>query len=92
MFKMKFKTINPATEEVISEYETMPNKEVLNTAKNSHAAFYEWKQLDISERAIYFKKLASVLRKNKDRAEEYAKVKKKAVEYAKGNAKKYNQY
>jgi len=71
MFKMKFKTINPATEEVISEYETMPNKEVLNTAKNSHAAFYEWKQLDISERAIYFKKLASVLRKNKD---SYAKL------------------
>ena len=71
MFKMKFKTINPATEEVISEYGTMPNKEVLNTAKNSHAAFYEWKQLDISERAIYFKKLASVLRKNKD---SYAKL------------------
>jgi hypothetical protein len=26
---MKFKTINPATEEIITEYETMPKDEVL---------------------------------------------------------------
>ena len=43
----------------------------------------EWK------RVIAFR---DYLRKNKDRAEEYAKVKKKAVEHAKGNAKKYKVY
>ena len=31
---MKFKTINPATEEVIAEYELMPKEEVLDAAKN----------------------------------------------------------
>src|SRR3989344_5455360 len=68
---MKFKTINPATEEVIAEYDLMPKEEVVDAAKKSHDAFHEWKQLDVSERADYFRKLAQVLRSNKER---YAKL------------------
>ena len=68
---MKFKTINPATEEIITEHQLMQKEEVLDAAKKSHAAFQEWKQLDISERADYFRNLAKVLRNNK---EKYAKL------------------
>ncbi len=68
---MKFQTINPATEEVIAEYEIMPKEELISAAKKSHAAFQEWKQLDISERVDYFRKIAQVLRNNK---EKYAKL------------------
>jgi len=68
---MKFKTINPATEEVITEYDLMPKEEVIDAAKKSHVIFQEWKQLDISERADYFRRLAQVLRNNKER---YAKL------------------
>ena len=44
---MKFKTINPATEEVIAEYELMPKDKVISIAKDCQAAFNEWKDLDI---------------------------------------------
>ena len=71
---MKFKTINPATEEFIAEYEIMPEEDVIDAAKNSHAAFHEWKRLDISERANYFRKLAQVLRNNKERYEKLMKT------------------
>ena len=68
---MKFETINPATEEIIDEYELMPKEKVISFAKNSKAAFNEWKKLDVSERADYFRKLAKVLRGNKD---EYSRL------------------
>ena len=68
---MKFKTINPATEEVIAEHDLMPNEKVISLAKNSSAAFNVWKDIDVSERAGYFRKLAKVLRDNKN---EYAKL------------------
>ena len=69
--KMKFQTINPSTEEVITEHEIIPKDKVLEIARNSKTAFNEWKQLDISERADYFRRLAQVLRNNKER---YAKL------------------
>ena len=68
---MKFQTINPATEEVIAEYEIMLKDKVLESAKKSKAAFQEWKRLDVFERADYFRKIAQVLRNNKER---YAKL------------------
>ena len=64
---MKFKTINPATEEVIAEHELMPKEKVFDAAKKSDEAFQEWKKLDISERADYFRKLAQVLKSSKER-------------------------
>ena len=60
-----FKTINPATEEVINEYNLMSKEETLDIAKKSNDAFNEWKNITTSERAKFFKKLAQVLRNNK---------------------------
>ncbi len=68
---MKFHTINPATEEIIDEYELMPQERVLEVAKKSSHAFNEWKKLGVSERSKYFRKLARVLRANK---EKYSKI------------------
>ena len=68
---MKFQTINPATEEVIAEYDLMPKEKVLDEAKKSHAAFRQWRDFDVSERAPYFRNLAQILRENK---EIYAKL------------------
>jgi len=66
-----FKTINPTTEQIIDEYKIMPKDEVISVAKKSHEAFNDWKRLDIFQRARHFRKLADVLRKNK---EEYGKL------------------
>ncbi len=68
---MKFKSINPATEEVIAEYDLMTGENALSIAKDSHDAFNKWKTLYIGERGVYFRKLAAVLRKNR---EKYAKI------------------
>ncbi|HLC61021.1 MAG TPA: NAD-dependent succinate-semialdehyde dehydrogenase [Candidatus Nanoarchaeia archaeon] len=68
---MKFHTINPATEEVIGEYELMSRDKVISIVKDSGKDFEGWRSLDISERAYYFRKLAKVLRNNK---QEYAEM------------------
>ena len=61
---MKFQTVNPATEEVVADYETMPATEVLAIASQAHAAFLEWRELGVAERAPYLVALAAVLRDN----------------------------
>ncbi len=64
---MKFKTVNPANEEVIAEYDSMSREEVFDIAESCNAAFRKWRDLRVSQRAPYFLRLAEVLRKNKDR-------------------------
>ena len=66
-----FNTINPATEGVLHEYNLMSKEEALNIAEKSNRAFNEWKNLTIPERGNYFKKLAQVLRDNK---QQYAEI------------------
>lgn len=68
---MIFKTINPTTEESIEEYETMPGEAVFELLAGCEAAFQNWKNLSITERIPYFRKLAEVLRNNK---EKYARL------------------
>ena len=68
---MSFKTINPATEEIIGEYELMDEDKVISIAKQSDSVFQQWKSIDVSVRASYFKRLAGVLRNKKDH---YAKI------------------
>src|SRR3989339_1308298 len=68
---MNFKTMNPAIEEVIGEYELMDEDKVISIAKQSESAFQQWKRMDISVRASYFGRLAGVLRSKKDH---YAKI------------------
>ena len=66
-----FKTINPATEEVLNEYSLMSRQEALKIAEKSAESFGKWKNLAISQRAKLFKNLAQVLRDNK---KEYAEL------------------
>ncbi|HLC74776.1 MAG TPA: NAD-dependent succinate-semialdehyde dehydrogenase [Candidatus Nanoarchaeia archaeon] len=71
---MKFKTINPATEEVIGEYKTQSNEEVLRILKSCHEAFLLWKKMTLLHRADKMKKLAQVLRKNTEKLARLATI------------------
>ncbi len=68
---MKFKTINPATEEEIQEFETMPKKQVMQILNEVNEAYLLWKDVPVSKKAVYFRKLCAILRKNK---EQYART------------------
>ena len=61
---MEFKTINPATGEIIKTWQTMGSEEVGATALLTQAAFEKWRGLTIAERVPFFEKLAAVLRDN----------------------------
>ncbi len=63
---MKIKSINPATEEVLAEYEIMTNEQVKKTVKKARTAFQEWKK-DAHKRASFLYAFANELRKNKEK-------------------------
>jgi len=63
---MRFKTINPATEELIKEYETQDKEDIFKIVNEAQYAFNDWKSKDISERAKYMRKLSQVLRRGKN--------------------------
>ena len=60
-----FSTINPATEQIISEYNIMDKPAIEAAVKQARTAFQSWSKLDISKRAGYLQDLAQELRKNK---------------------------
>jgi succinate-semialdehyde dehydrogenase/glutarate-semialdehyde dehydrogenase len=64
---LRFTTINPATEEIIAEYETMSHDEVVGIASACKAANSDWRKLTISQRVGYIQKLATVLRNNNEK-------------------------
>src|SRR5918912_107761 len=61
----KLKTINPATEEVLNEYELITKEQLNSAVKKSKNAFLEWKQ-DIDKRADFLYAFAKEFRKNKE--------------------------
>jgi acyl-CoA reductase-like NAD-dependent aldehyde dehydrogenase len=61
----KLKTINPATEEVLEEYELIGKEQLNDIVKKSRNAFLEWKK-DIDKRANFLYAFAKELRKNKE--------------------------
>src|SRR5205085_5142487 len=63
-FVMTVKTINPTTEEVISEYEIISKEKINESVKKSRAVFNEWKK-DIKKRSAFIHTFADELRKNK---------------------------
>ena len=63
---MKLKTINPATEEVLAEYEFMTKEHVNETTKQARKAFQEWRK-DARKRGGFLYAFANELRKNKER-------------------------
>jgi succinate-semialdehyde dehydrogenase/glutarate-semialdehyde dehydrogenase len=63
---MKFKSINPYTEEVNWMYDAFSFEECETRIESSRAAFSQWSLLSAKERAKYFVKAGETLRKNSD--------------------------
>src|SRR5919197_1453590 len=61
----KISTVNPATEEIISQYEIMVKDQINERVKKAQKTFEEWKK-DLNKRIDYLHDLASELRKNKE--------------------------
>ena len=68
---MSIQTINPATGEVIKTYEEMPDNEVETIIDHTHSVYEEWRHTSFAERAEKMRKLAQLLKDNK---EEYGKI------------------
>ena len=63
---MIIKTINPATEEILAEYEAVTEDQVHHQVKDSRMVFETiWKKFDISERAKLLRNLGNLLLQKK---------------------------
>ncbi len=60
------KSINPATGELIAEYDQMSDSEIGIVIKKANKAQYDWKQRSFDERATILRKAANILRDKKD--------------------------
>jgi succinate-semialdehyde dehydrogenase/glutarate-semialdehyde dehydrogenase/succinyl-CoA reductase len=63
--KNKIITINPATEEILQEYDIISKNEIKEKVKNAKYAFKTWKH-DIEERTSYIVTLAEEFSKRKE--------------------------
>ena len=63
--KRRIKTINPATEDLLKEYEIIDEKQINESVRRARDAFAEWKK-DIDRRADHLYSFAHELRKNKE--------------------------
>ena len=61
-----FKSINPFTQLVIAEHEVLTNSQLDQKLQLSELAFRNWRNSTFQERADKMKKLANILRTNKD--------------------------
>lgn len=64
---MVFKSINPYSQEVVSEHQVLSNSELDQKLKLSELAFKNWRNSTFQERADKMKKLAEILRLNKEK-------------------------
>jgi succinate-semialdehyde dehydrogenase/glutarate-semialdehyde dehydrogenase/succinyl-CoA reductase len=62
---LKVKTVNPATEEVLAEYDIMSKEEVNDTVKKAKKTFEDWKK-DFHKRIEFVHRLAEQLRKDRN--------------------------
>ena len=60
------KTINPATGEIIATYDLMDQDTVFAAVENCHAAFREWRNTSLGERADHISAIGKELRNRKD--------------------------
>jgi succinate-semialdehyde dehydrogenase/glutarate-semialdehyde dehydrogenase len=58
---LSYRSINPATEEVIFEKTETPYDEVIKTIDHTYKAFQEWRRTNISERAKLIGRLGQIL-------------------------------
>jgi acyl-CoA reductase-like NAD-dependent aldehyde dehydrogenase len=63
--KNLIKTVNPATEEIVNQYEIINSEELNDIARKAKQAFAEWKN-DIHKRIDFLHNFAGEFRKNKD--------------------------
>ncbi len=85
---MNIKTINPATEEIIKEYEGISKEQIEKLATKSQQAFKEWKK-DSQKRSGFLYDFANVFRKNKeDLAKTITKEMGKAIKEARSEVDK----
>ncbi|MGI0097664.1 MAG: aldehyde dehydrogenase family protein, partial [Nitrosopumilaceae archaeon] len=69
---MKIKTVNPATEEILAEYDTLTEEQVNHEVNDSRKVYESiWKKFDISERAKLLRNLGHMLQQRK---KEYATI------------------
>ena len=61
----KVKTVNPATEEIIQEYEIITKEQINDRVKKARNTFQDWKK-DSSKRTDFLHDFANELRKNKE--------------------------
>jgi succinate-semialdehyde dehydrogenase/glutarate-semialdehyde dehydrogenase/succinyl-CoA reductase len=61
----KLKTINPATEAILNEYEIMTKEQIDAKVKTSRTAFSEWRK-DVGKRVDFLYSFANEFRKNKE--------------------------
>ncbi|MGD8817862.1 MAG: NAD-dependent succinate-semialdehyde dehydrogenase [Acidobacteriota bacterium] len=66
---MSMQVINPATGELVREYDETTSEAVEAIIEASHAAFLQWRQTDFDERAGLMRRAAEILR---ERTDEYA--------------------
>ena len=62
---VEFETINPATEQVINQYQNMTKDQINDRVKKSKIAFQEWKK-DANKRTDFLHAFANELRKDKE--------------------------
>jgi succinate-semialdehyde dehydrogenase/glutarate-semialdehyde dehydrogenase len=60
---MTLKAINPATNEVTSEYPVMTLEQVMTILEQTHNAFNPWSKTDFVQRSRYMRQAAQILRK-----------------------------
>jgi succinate-semialdehyde dehydrogenase/glutarate-semialdehyde dehydrogenase len=68
---MTFKAINPATGELVAEYDEMTPDQASDIVDAAHRAYLEWRRLSFAERAVPMRKAAQLLR---ERARDYGKL------------------
>lgn len=68
---MKITSINPATEEVIKEFNEYSDKKINDCLKKTEKIFYEWRKTKFSQRSKLMYGLAKLL---KEKAKEYGKI------------------
>jgi succinate-semialdehyde dehydrogenase / glutarate-semialdehyde dehydrogenase len=64
---MIFKSINPFTQAVIEEHEVLSNAQLAQKLKLTEVAFKNWRTTTFQERAGKMKKVADILRTNKEK-------------------------
>ncbi len=64
---MKIKSVNPATEKFIREYDEMSSEEIHSICNKSNNEFLRWRKTSFKERSGLMKKVASYLIENKEK-------------------------